>query len=92
MSVIAAVTVVVAPRIVAMEPGTRANEDAAYEEVRPVIAIWRAIVGIIIVVAVIAYRSRTIRAIKRPDSNGHRDLCVRAASDKEQQSKQSREF
>jgi hypothetical protein len=57
---------------VSMEPGSSADEHAAYEPARPVEAVRSACVRVIIVVPIRANWSRAIiPAIHRPNSNSH---------------------
>ena len=81
-------TVVAAP-IIAVEPRTGADEDAAHKPVGAVVAVRGAVVRVIIIVTVGANGSRTVvDGATNADSDTH--LGVRAtAKNKKQQSEQS---
>src|SRR5215471_13228793 len=79
---------VVAPPVVAVEPGSGSNEDAAHKPVRTVVTIGSASIWIVSVVSVCTNRSRTV--INGPaNADGHADLrlCI-AAEGKEHQAEQ----
>ena len=59
--------------VIAVVPRTCADEDTADEIVRAVVAVGRARVGIIPIVAVSAYRSRPV-VRGRPNSHADRDV------------------
>jgi hypothetical protein len=61
-----------APSVEAMEPGTRANKHAPGKIIRPIVAVRRARVRRVPVVAVGAYRSGT--DVAWPESNSNPDL------------------
>lgn len=75
--------------VAAVIPRARANEDAADEVVRPVIAVWSAGVRIVAVVAVGADRRR---AVDGAHSNGYANLRVGIARGKKQNSQQCHVF
>jgi hypothetical protein len=81
MSIVTTVSIIAAVAPIAaipVEPGSSADEHAAYEPARPVEAVRSACIGIIIVVPIRANRSRAIiPAIHRPNSNSHGNLCLR---------------
>ena len=96
-----AVTVVAAPiisatveamPIEAMEPGAGADEDAAGEIIRSVVAVRGAGVRIVAVVTVSADWRRADGAVHGTYSNGHANLCVGASRSKKQNSQQSSIF
>jgi hypothetical protein len=59
-----------------VEPRTRSNKDASNEVIRPVVAVWRAGVRSISVVAIGACRSRADIPRRHSDSNSNPDLSV----------------
>jgi hypothetical protein len=62
--------------VVAVIPGTCANEHAANEPIRAVVAVRRTSIGVIIIVAVSAYRRWAV--VSRADANSdHHSLCMR---------------
>src|SRR6266481_7277027 len=67
----------VIPRpVVAMEPGARADKDAAYKVVWAVVAVGRTGIGVIVIVTVGADRSRTIVGRANSHADNH-SLCLR---------------
>ena len=66
------------PASESVEPGARSDEDSAREPIRPVIAVWRASVGLVAVIPVLTNRS-SIPAVHGTDSysNSKSNLCLR---------------
>ena len=82
-------TTVEAPAIVAaVEPGSGADEDAADEVIRPVIAVWSAGVRIVAVITISAGRCWPNGAVHGTYSNAHGKLCVSASRGKKKQNPQ----
>ena len=95
MSVVAAAiksATVEAMAIEAVEPGAGADEDAAGEVIRSVVAVRSASVRIVAVVTVSADWRRADGAVHGTYSNGHANLCVGASRSKKQNSQQSSIF
>src|SRR5260370_1071584 len=66
-----------ATTVVSMEPWASPNEDSVYEPIWAVIAVRRASIWVIIIVAVAADRCRTNIPVRWPNSNADKDsLCV----------------
>jgi hypothetical protein len=69
------------PAIIAVTPAVipraRADKHAAYEVVRPIVAVRRAIVRVIPVVAISANRRGANPGVHRANSNAHPDLRLR---------------
>ncbi len=66
-----------ATTVVPMEPWASPNEDSVYEPIWAVIAVRRASIWVIIIVAVAADRCRTNIPVRWPNSNADKDsLCV----------------
>jgi hypothetical protein len=72
--------------IVAVVPGAGADEDAAGEVIRSVVAVWSAGVRIVAVVAVSADWRRADGTVYGTYSNAHPNLRVGAARSKKQNS------
>lgn len=89
VAVVTAATIKTSAVISAVIPGTRADEDAAGEVARPVVAVRGTGVRIITIVTVSADGGRANRSVDRPYSNGEADLRVGAARGKKQNSEQS---
>jgi len=95
MSIVAAAiksATVEAMPIEAMEPGAGADEDAAGEVIRSVVAVRSASVRIVAVLTVSAGWRRADGAVHGTYSNGHANLCVGASRSKKQNSQQSSIF
>jgi hypothetical protein len=73
---------------VAAIPGARADKHAAYEVVRPVIAIRRASVRIVVVVTIGADRGWSIAPVCGTYSNAERHLRLRVSCGKKQSPQQ----
>ncbi len=91
MSIVGAMPVIAMP-IEAMEPGAGADEDAAGEVIRSIVAVRSAGVRIVAVVTVSADWRRADGAVHGTYSNGHANLCVGASRSKKQNSQQSSIF
>jgi len=77
VSVITSVVARPIAAIVGVVPGTCSDENAADEVVRAVIAVWRAGIWVIGVVAVGAHRRRTQIVVTRAYPHTHRHLRLR---------------
>ena len=84
-----AATIVTTAVVATVEPGAGADEDAADEVVRAIVAVWSACVRIVAVVTVGADRRR---AVDGAHSNGHANLGVGAARGEKQNSQQCNIF
>jgi hypothetical protein len=91
-AVIAATTVVAAAIVATVEPRAGADEDAADEVVRAVVAVRSAGVRIVAVVTVGAGRRRANGAIDRTHSDAKGNLGVGAACGKKQNSQKRNIF
>ncbi len=84
-AVVTTTPIVAAP--ISVVPGAGADEHAVHKPIRPVKAVWRTRVGVIIIVAVGANRRRTNisrSVVSWPRSNTHNhSLCARKRSAKE---------
>jgi hypothetical protein len=88
-SVIGPRPAIVAAAIVAMEPRSGADKDAVHKPVRTVVSVGGASVGIGIVVAIVANRSRTVvHRAAYADSHTHLRMCA-ATESKEQKAEES---
>ena len=86
VAVVTATTVEAAAIVAAVEPGAGADEDTAYEVIRPVVAVWSAGVRIVAVVTISAGGRWADGAVYGTYSNAHPKLCVGAARSKKQNS------
>jgi hypothetical protein len=82
-------TTVEAAAIVAVVPGAGADEDAADEVVRSIVAIGSAGVRIVAVVTIGADRRRADGAVHGTYSNAHGELCVSISRGKKQNPQKS---
>jgi hypothetical protein len=73
---------IIAAPVVPVIPRTGAYEDATDKIAGAVIAIGRAFIRIIVVVAILADRSRSIRTVYRTYSDAHGNLCRRVSRGK----------
>lgn len=85
---IVAVSIVAVSIVAAVIPRAGSNEHAAYKPVRAVVAIGRARVRIISVVAIRADGSRTDAGINRTNTNANGNLGMRGSSGKKQNPQQ----
>jgi len=92
VAVIAATTVEAAAVVTAVEPWAGADEDAADEVVRSVIAVGSASIGIVAVVTVGAGRGGADGTVNRAYPDTETNLRVGAARGKKQNSQQSNIF
>jgi hypothetical protein len=92
VAIVAATTVEAAAIIAAVVPGAGADEDAAGEVVRPVVAVWSAGVRIVTVVTISAGRGWPDGAVHWTYSNAHRKLCVSISRGEKQNPQQSNIF
>jgi hypothetical protein len=92
VAVIAATTVEAAAVVTAVEPWAGADEDAADEVVRSVIAVGSASIGIVAVVTVGAGRGGADGTVNRAYPNAETNLRVGAARGKKQNSQQCNIF
>jgi hypothetical protein len=78
--------------IVAVEPRAGADENSANEPIWPIVAVGRACVGIVSIVAVGTYGSRAGNVCRAANANAHEySLRVRIGCGKEENSRQSQE-
>jgi hypothetical protein len=74
----------------AMEPGASADENAANKPIRPIVAVGRARIGVISIVAISAYGRRADVAVTRADSDADDySLCMRERRAKQVNSEQA---
>jgi hypothetical protein len=78
--------------VIAVIPGARSDERAAYEPAGPVEAVRRASVRKVAVIAVSANRGRANAHSDRPHANAHGNLRARAASHNKKQNSQKRKI
>jgi hypothetical protein len=59
-----------------VEPGASADKDSAYKPLRAVVAVGRASIGVIPIVAVVTHR-RDVASIHRANPDANHNLCMR---------------
>jgi hypothetical protein len=92
VAVVTAAAVEAVAIVAAVEPRTGADEDAADEVVRPVVAVRSAGVRIVAVVTISAGGCRPDGAVHGTYSDAHGKLCVSVSRGKKQDSQQSNIF
>ena len=65
--------------VVSVEPRAGANKHAAYKVARPVVAVWRASIRIVVVVAISTDRCWSETRVPGTYSNTHSNLCMRVS-------------
>jgi hypothetical protein len=86
VAVVTATTVEAAAIVTAVVPGAGADENAAGEVVRPVVAVWSTGVRIVAVITISAGRCWPDGAVHGTYSDAHGKLCVGVSRGKKQNS------